>query len=118
MSRQMLRTLGLSLLLVMLLAACGHAWDGKRKGLVFGASVGPATIPEFLRYSYSSYRILQVGTELAVGYAPTDQIQINYAGRSLWFPIWAMVSSPSVAATYYLKPEAPSFFLTTGGGWR
>jgi hypothetical protein len=101
---------------VIVLSACAYALDGERKGLVLGAAVGPATIPEFLEYSYASYRIIQVATEMSIGYAPTDQLQFTYAGRSLWFPIWTFVSTPAIAATYYMKPEAPSFLVTGGGG--
>lgn len=116
MSRNTLRSIMLFLCVLILLSACAHAWDGKRKGVVFGGSIGAATMPEFLKYDYSSYRIIQVGTELSFGYAPTDQLQFNYAGRSLWFPVWAIVSSPALAVTYYLKPEAPSVYFTAGGG--
>lgn len=107
---------GIILLVTMLLTASAQAWDNRRKGFVFGASVGAATIPQFLEYDYSGYRLIQAGTELTIGYAPTDQLQIHYAGRTLWFPFWALIASPSAGVTYYLKPEAPSFFFTGGGG--
>ena len=96
------------------------AWDGQRKGFVMGFGVGPGLFfpPYTHRFDPDIKPQVGVHVDFKIGYALTNQILVHYSGttyfrtsgdRGKWSFVW-----PSLAVSYYLKPEAPSFHL--GGG--
>lgn len=61
-----------------------------------------------------------VSTDLTIGYGLTPQLTIFGMSRIVWFDMADDVTFSEVAGvgmTYYLKPRAPSLFVTAGLGW-
>ena len=128
MSFQVRIVLGIGLFFLMVLPA--HGFDKERKGFVLdlGAGFGIATYKQSLSdYMYeiegereSDFAIY---TNFEIGYAPSNQLIILYTSSVPWFKMTNIydedvtvisgVAGPTV--TYFLNPEAPSFFF--GGGF-
>jgi hypothetical protein len=116
-------------IIMLMLASSAHAFDRQRKGFVLslGGGAGIATYKQ--KVSDYDYEIesdresdLALFTNFEIGYAPTDQLMIMYSNVVPWFSFTnvfnedlTLISGISGATvTYFVNPEAPSFFF--GGG--
>ena len=94
------------------------AFDGQRRGFLlgFGAGIGSVAAGEVVKPD-----IIGLQTDLKLGWGISDQWQVLYSGKQIWWSsedVFVTGAFPSVGAAYYLKPNAPSIFVTGGvGGW-
>jgi hypothetical protein len=86
------------------------AWDHKRKGFIFGGTLGAMGLWD----PTDSESFGWAAGAIKIGYAPSDQLMIYYTSRNLVTPTF--MGSLTFAADYYMKPDAPAFFFTGGGG--
>lgn len=108
-----------ALLLVAMFIQTADCYDGQRQGFVFGVGVGPGMLT--LQDVYKpdkNYFGLQ--TDLNIGHGITNQFIIHYSGKQYWSfenqdYTFLTQGNPHISMTYFLKPEAPSFFI--GGGF-
>ena len=109
-------TLAAFALLAAVLASPAEAFDGHRQGFVlgFGAGYGGLNTPQFSP-DFSN----GIATRLEIGVGLDDRWILHYSGRQI-LNLTGNVSYtqvfPMVAATYYLKDETRSPYLTGGGG--
>jgi hypothetical protein len=106
----------LALAMLLTCADTAGADTGRREGFILSLGLGPSAIVSSIEYEIDDLKRLQAGTEFCIGYAPSDQFHLHYAGRALWILAYAVVATPSLGANYYFSPEAPSWFITGGGG--
>jgi hypothetical protein len=105
-------------LLAAILASPAEAFDGRREGFVLGASVGYGWlwVPQFDGDHEEGNGI---ATRLEIGVGLDERWILHYSGRQI-LNLTGDVSYtqvfPMIAATYYLKDEARSAYLTGGGG--
>jgi hypothetical protein len=119
----------LAAVILLMLSSSGLAFDKQRRGFVLslGGGAGVATYKQ--KVSDYDYEIesdresdLALFTNFEIGYAPTDQLMIMYSNVVPWFSFTnaynediTLISGISGATvTYFINPEAPSFFF--GGG--
>jgi hypothetical protein len=108
-----------SVVLVLAVVLCcmpALAFDREREGFVLGFGMGPSVAWSTSETDDESHVYYGIGTEFTMGYAFTGQIQVQYAGRSNWIHIYYPMATLSAGVTYYFRPEAPSLFITGGGG--
>lgn len=116
------------LVLVLSLLVSSPVWgfDGQRKGFILGGGLGLGAT------SYKEKQVSFVGstetdwrnkfgfmTDFKIGYAPTNQLEIFYSDKGSWFDYDGAIGLTGLGAlgvSYYLKPEAPTFYLGCGTG--
>lgn len=118
-------TLALVLILFLLHTALG--FDGKRQGVLLGIGGGLGLVSfndkatDSLGTSISSRGLkFAVMTDLKVGYAPSEQIELFYTYKGTWFSAGLDATFHYVlhalAVNYFFKPSEPSTFLGLGVG--
>ncbi|HVP36514.1 MAG TPA: hypothetical protein VMT04_05910, partial [Terriglobales bacterium] len=63
-------------------------------------------------------------TDFKIGYAPSDFLELHFTNKVSWFGLKYSPGNVDIVAnglsalgiTYYFRPEAPSFFVTSGLG--
>ncbi|OGC87987.1 MAG: hypothetical protein A2142_02080 [candidate division Zixibacteria bacterium RBG_16_48_11] len=61
-------------------------------------------------------------TDLKIGYAPTEQVEIYYSSKVSWFSVGdgdAVIFAygfGSAAISYYFQPQSPTFYVSGGLG--
>lgn len=119
-----------------------RAWDGERKGFIFGGGLGLGATGIIESYrneaeSLAAAPAIQFAfsPDIRIGYAPTNKLMLYAFGVDSWFNYtqqmlsayggqelygeesWTINSSLSgVGASYYLKPEAPAWIFSGGLG--
>jgi hypothetical protein len=117
--------IGLVGLLVLLAPAETLAFDGKRKGFILGGGIGVGVTSYgyeshyYREYSSSmSASEIAFATDLRIGYAPSDLVQVYGMSKVAWLISGGLtatgVAGPGV--TYFFDPAAPSWFVTAGLG--
>lgn len=122
----------LTFVFVSVFAAGAFAFDDSRKGFVIGISAGPSLTSftqtiEFLDQEETSDRenSFGAGTDFRIGYGPNENLLIYYKNGVTWFSMENALGDNVIVAngvggvgvSYFLTPEAPSFFLTGGLGF-
>jgi len=141
------RALAIGVGLVMLFAVTeARAWDGQRKGFIFGGGMGLGVInitdtlsEDFgaitVSHTFASETQFAFIDDMRIGYAPTNKLMVYAFGTDSWFTFkekvfnvitgqesytggsWSTVSSlTGIGVSYYLKPEAPSWMFSGGLG--
>jgi opacity protein-like surface antigen len=103
--------------------------DGKRKGFILGGGIGMGltsyTYEEnhnsvyYRRSSSKSESKATVLTDVKIGYAPSELVQVYLMSRVAWLSWEGDLTASGVhglGVTYFFEPEAPSWFLTAGLG--
>jgi len=118
--------------LVVLFAASTSAFDNQRRGFNLGGGfgLGLASYTQTIsggQYAGTSSRQnpLAIMTDLKIGGAPSDQVQIYYISRASWFSMQNVFEDEVVIAnvwnglgvSYYFQPQAPSPYLTGSFGF-
>ena len=118
-----------SVCLFLFLAADVSAWDKQRKGFVLGMSMGPSyvTLTHGRDESEKDFESTGISGKGIIGFAPSNNALVYFTDRVDFFNFeWAdTLSDPSAGGgslgfgmglTYFVYPEAPSFFLDGGVG--
>lgn len=91
------------------------AFDGERKGFMLnlGAGFGQGKVS----WDGGSVDGVGFGTDFKIGGGPSNQLQIYYTNRALWYsPEGASVTwingMSAAGVSYFLEPQAPSFFFS------
>ena len=99
-----------------LFASNAHSFDGNREGFVFGfgAGLGILTSPGLDHSNQTG-----VQTDLTIGVGLSDNVEFHYTGKQFWYSEggeFFSLANPMIGLTYYLKPQAPSGFLSASAG--
>lgn len=109
------RILALAFVLTLLGAVEAHAFDGHRKGFVLGFGAGPG----YLDFSQGIESSFGVQTDFKIGVGLNEQNLLHYTGKQIWHvenDITYTEALPMIGLTHYMKPEAPSPFVSGGAG--
>ncbi len=116
------------------------AFDKERKGFILGFGLGPGycdysqTIDTATGARIDDENLSKMAffTDFKIGYAPSNQLMIYWLSKVNWFgredTIQTTTSTRKEAITvangvgglgitYFFKPEAPSVYITIGGGF-
>ncbi len=127
--------------LTLIMTVNVFAFDKERKGFILGFGLGPG----FSSYSeiisipstgaqQSSEKMNKVAlfTDFKIGYAPSNQLMFYWLSKVNWFgredtvqtatstrkeDITIATGIGGLGATYFFHPEAPSIFISLGGGF-
>jgi len=110
------------------------AFDKQRKGFILGFGIGPgvASFTETLDSAdvEETFEESKFGftTDFKIGYAPSEKLMVYWMSKVVWVgkddtvvtdideSITAVTGVGGVGLTYFLKPEAPSLFISLGVG--
>ncbi len=117
----------LVLVLSLFVVSTAFGFDGVRKGFVLGGGVGMGLSSYTISIgSFDSDRENRFSfmTDFKIGYAPTNQVEVVYSSKGVWFKgdgnvlntLTFLHSLSTASVNYYLKPEGPTFFLSGGLG--
>jgi hypothetical protein len=117
----------LCLAIVSILAVDVCALDGERKGFILGFSVGPAVTSFTQKVALSVGDITEserenkfgAGTDFRIGYAPSNQLMLYYTNKLTWLRLTNTLNEDVTVVngvglfglSYYLLPQAPSFYV-------
>lgn len=119
-------------LAALLLSVRAQAWDDQRKGFLLGLGIGPGftSFTQTIQVDGLSAESpredkMAVITDFKIGYAPDNSWALYYTSKVSWFGMENALGNKvivanglgAVAASYWLKPLAPSPFLATGFGY-
>lgn len=98
-----------------------NAFDGQRKGFIFGGSIGPAyTTVDYVSTFRRRAETVGVQTAFIIGGGVSNQVTISYTGLQFWgnlgFEEVGFALLPSVEMRYFFSPDAPAAFGTLGFG--
>jgi hypothetical protein len=60
-----------------------------------------------------------VQTDLTIGTGLSQQVQLHYTGKQFWYiekGTFFTMANPLIGVTYYLRPTAPSAFISASAG--
>ena len=108
------------ILLSLIMVSSTYSFDGYRKGFVLGFGIGPGVCFDLPNRPGANWGI---HSDLKLGVGLNDGILFHYTGKQFWHGITEgtrgdvyTVIQPSLGISYYLEPQAPAFFWTTGCG--
>jgi hypothetical protein len=125
--------IAIALTAVMMISNSATAFDGQRKGFFFSLGLGPG----YTSYSQTTdsagaelYSLdeskFAVATNFSIGFAPSNKLMIYWMNKMAWFSVLDSVVSSDNATyavsvgglgiTYFFKPQAPSLYVSFGGG--
>lgn len=139
-SRNRLLLTALLTLFLLALSTSGFAWDKQRKGFILGIGMGPgfASYSEtkdsadqnLASYDGSKFSFF---SDFKIGYAPSNNLMVFWLSKGAWIgvdstsqldekgkpfsDITALAGVGGLGVTYFLKPQAPSLFITGGAGF-
>jgi hypothetical protein len=128
-----------SMALLLLITSDSLAFDKERKGFLlgFGIGAGYASYTDAVDISgKEAFSETKTGfgfaTDFKMGYAPSNKLMVYWLSKVIWIgkkfadedtlvlrtneSITAITAVGGLGLTYYLKPEAPSAFVTLGVG--
>ena len=113
------------LVLVLFLFVTSTVWgfNGMRKGFILGGGLGLGMTSyqeELSGYKFDRVNRFAIMTDFKIGYAPNQQWEIYYSDKSSWFDAGSVIALHGVgtaAVNYYVKPLAPTFYLSGGLGF-
>jgi hypothetical protein len=111
-----LQTMAVAGVILVALPNHAHSFDGQRKGFVLGFGVGPGFL-QGLGQEHFSRAGFQ--TDVTIGIGINDQLEFHYTGKQFWYyneDLFFSLANPLVGLSYYLKPQAPSAFLSASAG--
>ncbi len=112
----------LTLFLGIFLSTGVWGFDGQRKGFILGGGLGLGMTSfqeELGGFKFDRVNKLALMTDFKIGYAPNEQWEIYYSDKSSWFDVdgtIALHGLGTASINYYLKPLAPTFYLSGGLG--
>lgn len=121
-------------ILVLGIASNASAWDKERRGFILGIGMGPgyssytdtrdSSGQEIFSANESKFAFL---SDFKIGYAPNNKLMVYWLSKVAWFgkndsttdyqdnTIASGVGGLGIS--YFLKPQAPSLFVTAGAGF-
>lgn len=123
-----------TLLLLLTVANSSFAFNGQRKGFVLGFGAGGGMVSWDQNLDRKGWGPFQSDdsekrgallTDFELGYAPSDRLMIVYCNSVTWFRFQVAYESFRTAAsgvtgarlTYFLRPQAPSAFVSGSIGF-
>jgi len=108
----------LSFIMLLLLMSIAQEGVAQRRGFIGGIGFGISTNT----YKKRTATVTKTAfvTNIRLGYAPSEQLEIYYSGRTSWgvdVVKSTLLGLSSLSASYYLQPAAPTLYLTGGFGW-
>lgn len=114
---------GLAVLAMLALSTSAQAWDGKRKGFVLGIGIGVGGVTDMQTVDDSDLTRRYAGAGVSnakIGGAFNDQFLLYFYSLDSWFntinyeddSVLVRTDLAGVGASYYLKPEFPSYYLS------
>ncbi len=114
--RSLFRTVSVAAVSLTVVGSEAQASDGQREGFVLGFGMGFGSL---VTYDREVDAPIGLQTDLTIGAGLSDRIQLHYTGKQFWYTsdgTFFTLGYPMVGLTYYLKPQAPSFFLSASVG--
>ncbi len=136
MSKRLFPKLALSIMvigIIFVVSIPSQAFDGQRKGFLLGFGIGPGYTSFDLTYDSAGTTIYETSeskvgmfTNFKIGFAPSNKLMVYWTSNVSWFGLSDSTTndeSKTFAAgvgglgiSYYFQPEAPSLYITLGGG--
>lgn len=125
----------------LLSATSSYAFDDERKGFIVGFGLGSGMLQQSSSLQFSAApptlvprslsgdnSYVAITTTFKVGYAPSNRLAIYYVQDIAWNRdkrtfggadeiTWGMVGLGGVGVTYYLSPQARSFYVLAAYGF-
>lgn len=115
--------IGAAVLLVFGMASSASAWDGQRKGFILGIGIGIGGVTDIQTVDGEDLLRRYTGAGVSnakIGGAFNNRFLLYFCSMDSWFrtidyegdSVLVRTDLAAVGASYYLKPEFPSYYLS------